>query len=66
MREYEAVIPELPIDEGVWEAACALASRSRHAGTTIPAVDILVFACARHHGVEIDHADAHFEMLTAL
>ena len=66
LREYEAVIPELPIDERVWQAAYAAASRSRQAGKTVPASDILVFACARHHGVEIEHADAHFEMLAPL
>jgi predicted nucleic acid-binding protein len=60
------VIPELSIDKRVWQAACTLASLSRHAGKTIPASDIVVFACARHHGVEIEHADGHFEMLGAL
>jgi len=66
LREYEAVIPELAINEAVWQAACALASRTRQAGKTIPASDILVCACARHHGVEIEHADAHFAILAPL
>lgn len=66
LREYEAVIPDLPIDAGVWQAAVDLASRARRAGKTIPAADILICACARQHGVAIEHADAHFDMLAGV
>jgi len=66
LREYEAVLPELPVDERVWQGACDLASRARRVGKTIPASDILIFACARLHGVEVEHTDAHFDMLAAL
>lgn len=66
LGDYEAVLPELPIDDRVWLAAYDLASRARRAGKTIPATDILVFACARAHGVEFEHADGHFDMLAAL
>ncbi len=66
LRQYEAVIPELPIDVGVWQAARDLASRTRRAGRTIPAADILICACARRHGVGIEHADAHFDTLAGL
>jgi predicted nucleic acid-binding protein len=66
LREYEAVVPDLAIDEAVWRAACDLAGRARRAGKTVPASDILICACARHHGVVIEHADAHFDMLAGL
>ncbi len=66
VREYEAVVPALPIDAGVWQAARDLASRARGAGKTVPASDILICACARQHGVAIEHADAHFDMLAGL
>ena len=66
LREYEAVVPDLPIDESVWQTACDLASRARHGGKTIPASDLLICACARRHGVAIEHADTHFDMLAAL
>ena len=66
LREYEAVVPDLPIDEAAWQAACDLGSRARRAGKTIPASDILICACARQHGVAIEHADAHFDMLAGL
>jgi predicted nucleic acid-binding protein len=66
LRDYQAVLPDLPIDAVVWQAAYDLASRARRAGKTIPASDILIFTCARHHAVEVEHADAHFDMLVVL
>ena len=66
LQEYEAVLPELAIDEDVWQEACELASLARRAGKTIPASDMLIFACARHHNVALEHADTHFDMLAAL
>ena len=66
LREYEAALPNLAIDDDVWQTAFDLASRARQAGKTIPSSDILIYACARHHGTEVEHADAHFEMLATL
>jgi predicted nucleic acid-binding protein len=66
LREFEAVLPELAINDEVWRLACDLAGRARRGGKTIPASDILVFACGRFHHVEIEHADAHFDMLAAV
>ena len=66
LREYEAVVPDLPIDTDIWQAACDLARRARRAGKTIPASDILIFTCAHQHGVAIEHADGHFDTLAVL
>jgi predicted nucleic acid-binding protein len=66
LREYEAVVLSLPIDASVWRGARDLASHARRAGKTVPATDILICACARRHGVAIEHADAHFDILEAL
>jgi hypothetical protein len=66
LRAYEQELPELPIDDQVWEEACELASRCRKGGKSAPASDILIAACARHHRVEVETADAHFEFLTSL
>jgi predicted nucleic acid-binding protein len=63
LHEYEAVLPELVIGADVWQAAYDLAGRVRRAGKTIPASDVVIFACARYHGVDVEHADAHFDML---
>jgi predicted nucleic acid-binding protein len=32
----------------------------------VPLHDTLIAACARHHGVEIEHDDLHFELLAEL
>lgn len=66
LREYESVVPELPIDERTWLDAFAIARRARDAGKTVPPSDVLIFACARRNGVEVEHADAHFDMLVSL
>lgn len=66
LREFEQVLPELEVTTEVWEAASDLARRARAAGLTVPAADILVVACARHHGVEVDSTDAHFVELGKL
>lgn len=66
LRDFEHTLPELAITDEVWAEACALASRCRKAGQTAPAIDVLIAACARHHGVEVDHADSHFEFLMTL
>jgi predicted nucleic acid-binding protein len=66
LRDFEETLPELPIDADVWGEACALANRCRRAGKTAPAVDVLIAACARHHSVDVEHDDRHFEFLMRL
>jgi predicted nucleic acid-binding protein len=66
LREFETVLPELEMTPKVWDIACDLARRSRTAGMTIPVTDLLIAACARHHGVEIDSTDMHFATLEKL
>jgi predicted nucleic acid-binding protein len=66
LRDFEQTLPELPITDEVWAEACALASRCRKAGKTAPAIDVLIAACARHHNVEVEHADAHFDFLMTM
>lgn len=63
LQDFEAWLPELAITERVWDEACALADRCRRAGKTAPANDVLIAACARHHQVRLEHADAHFDFL---
>lgn len=66
LRNFERILPSLPITDAVWSDACALASRCRKAGKTAPANDVLIAACARHHGVELARADAHFDFLLTI
>jgi predicted nucleic acid-binding protein len=66
LRDFERTLPEFPITDDVWAAACALASRCHKARRTAPAIDVLIAACARHHGVEVDQVDSHFDFLMTL
>jgi len=66
LRDFEAVLPELAIDEDVWASAHELARRARAAGVSVPATDILIAACARCHGAELETADSDFERLATI
>jgi predicted nucleic acid-binding protein len=33
------------------------------AGVTVPATDILIAACAGHHGAQLEHADGDFDAI---
>lgn len=66
LREIESEIPSLEIGSLVWDLAVALASEARKRGLTVPATDLLVAACARHHGVAIEHSDSHFDLIAEL
>jgi predicted nucleic acid-binding protein len=66
LHHYEQALPELSITDAVWQKAYELADRCRRAGKTVPPHDILIAACALHHGVEIEHDDAHFDQLSEI
>ena len=66
LKDFERLLPELTIDDEVWSAAFTLARRARAAGISVPATDILIAACARHHEVDLEHADADFSHLENL
>jgi predicted nucleic acid-binding protein len=63
LRDFERLLPELAMDHAVWKAAYDLARRARSAGISVPATDILITACARHHQAEIEHSDSDFSRL---
>jgi hypothetical protein len=63
LKDFDRLLPELTIDNEVWDAAFDLARRARSAGISVPATDVLIAACARHHQVELEHSDADFSKL---
>jgi predicted nucleic acid-binding protein len=63
LRDFERRVPELSITSEVWGEAYALARRCRAAALTAPASDLLIAACARHHGVALEHADKDFDRI---
>ena len=63
LQDFASILPELPIDAEVWDSACDLGRRARAQGISVPATDVLIAACARRHGVDIESADADFRLL---
>lgn len=66
LRRYQALLPDYEISVEVWERAIGLADRGRDAGVTVPLADLVIFACAKVHGLEVAHDDAHFDELAKL
>ncbi|MQA91438.1 MAG: PIN domain-containing protein [Gemmatimonas sp.] len=64
LRQFEKLIPELAITPEVWDDMYDLARRCRAAGVTGPASDIVIAACARHHGAGLDQCDADFDHIS--
>jgi predicted nucleic acid-binding protein len=65
ITQMGADLERLAIDDDVWKRAHLLAQTCRAAGVTVPASDLLIAACADHHGVEVLERDAHFAKIAA-
>lgn len=63
LRELERSLPELGITPEVWDDACDLARRCRASGVSVPATDLLIAACAFHHGARLEHEDSDFDAI---
>lgn len=63
LRSLERDIECLPTTADVWRRSRALARRCRAAGRTLPATDLLIAACAEHHGAALLHRDGHFDRI---
>ena len=63
LSEMGRSLPSLPITDAVWNLACDTGGRARKNGFNFPAVDLIIFACAKFHAVEIEHSDKHFLLL---
>jgi predicted nucleic acid-binding protein len=66
LHELGRDIPTLPTTPDVWDLAVDLARKAHQRGYTVPATDLLIAACARYYGVEIEHKDNHFDLLAGL
>jgi predicted nucleic acid-binding protein len=66
LRRYEAVLPDYEISPEVWNRSIELADRGRASGVTVPLADLVIFACARLHGLDVAHDDTHFDELAKL
>jgi predicted nucleic acid-binding protein len=66
LRRYEALLPDYEMSAEVWTRSIQLADRARASGVTVPLADLLIFACAQIHGLEVAHDDTHFDELMKL
>jgi predicted nucleic acid-binding protein len=66
LRRYESLLPDYEISAKVWTRSIQLADRARASGVTVPLADLLIYACAMIHGLEVAHDDSHFDELTKL
>lgn len=66
LQAFERELPNLAIDQETWSQAVALARKARAAAITVPATDLLIFACALRHRARLEHADAHYESLARI
>lgn len=66
LRRYEALLPDYEISPEVWNRSIQLADRGRAAGVTAPLANLVIFACARIHGLDVAHDDARFDELARL
>ncbi len=66
LRRYEALLPDYEISSEVWDAAIHLADIGRASGVTAPLADLLIFTCAKIHGLDLAHDDMHFDELAHL
>lgn len=65
LRNLEEHLGSVPTTPDVWALARVIARSLRDRGVTIPAADVLIAACARHHGLGLIHRDAHFDLIAA-
>jgi predicted nucleic acid-binding protein len=63
LKGWREVSRWLDFDDACWTEAAATARACMRAGVNVPFGDVLVFACATRHGVELLERDRHFAMI---
>lgn len=66
LAKLELGLPCLETDRQTWSLANRLARECRSAGITVPATDLLVYACARRHEVDLEQADEDFARIRSV
>jgi hypothetical protein len=66
LRYLESVIVCLETDRRVWQESFDLARRARARGLTVGIPDLMLVACAKRHGVQVESRDVDVERLTKL
>jgi predicted nucleic acid-binding protein len=66
LEEMELELTLYPINEPVWAKSRLLARRCREKGVTVTSADIVIAACAAHHGLRLEYCDAYFDKILPL
>ena len=66
LRQFDLLLPSYAITDAVWDRAGSLADLAAAARLAVPLADLLVFACARVHDLQLAHDDDHFRELARL
>lgn len=66
LRAVESALETVPTTSEAWGEARRVADLARREGVTVPVADLIVFATARVHGLELFHFDSHFDALETL
>ena len=66
LARMEKLIHNLEINDAVGVLSTELARKARARGRSVPAMDILIAACAAHHEIPVESCDEHFKWLARL
>ena len=66
MDFFESHVKVLAISTDVWQRSIHLSQRLREEGKSVPLTDLIIFACASVHEVEVEHVDKHYDLLKEL
>jgi predicted nucleic acid-binding protein len=61
LRSRLGALREIELVPEIWTQAARLGRQLRHQGFTVPLADLVVAQCAIAAGLELWHADTHFE-----
>jgi predicted nucleic acid-binding protein len=64
IKEFTAILPRYDTNHKVWKTSFEIAQKCRQKGVTVPSTDILIFALAHEHKLEIEAVDNDFEVLS--
>jgi len=63
LKGWREVSQWLEYDDACWTEAAKIARDCMRAGVNVPFGNVLIFACARRHGVELLERDRHFALI---
>jgi predicted nucleic acid-binding protein len=55
-------LPEIAMDQNIWEETQKVAFELRKKGLSLPLVDKIIFSCAKSFGCTLVHMDRHFDL----